>query len=103
MLGFLENLDRLLGVRLHRPDIVLIITSAAVGPAAVRTVMIVRIMMIMMNMMIMIIMMIMIVTTMKIVNHVVGNIRSFSGWRKGTQSLWRTVNSPSRSDGLPQK
>ena len=48
LLGFLENLDRLLGVRLHRPDIVLIITSAAVGPAAVRTVMIVRITMIMM-------------------------------------------------------
>ena len=50
MLGFLENLDRLLGVRLHRPDIVLIITSAAVGPAGVRTVMIVRFTMIMMIM-----------------------------------------------------
>ena len=100
LLGFLENLDRLLGVRLHRPDIVLIITSAAVGPAGVRTVMIVRITMIAMIMMIM---MIMIVTTMKIVNHVISNIRSSSGWRKGTRSLWRTVNSPSRSDGLPQK
>ena len=55
LLGFLENLDRLLGVRLHRPDIVLIITSAAVGPAGVRTVMIVMIVMIMMNMMMMIV------------------------------------------------
>ena len=103
LLGFLENLDRLLGVRLHRPDIVLIITSAAVGPAGVRTVMIVMIVMIVRIAMILMILMIMIVTTMKIVNLVISNIRSISGWRKGTRSLWRTVNSPSRSDGLPQK
>ena len=36
LLGFLENLDRLLGVRLHRPDIVLIITSATASHRGVR-------------------------------------------------------------------